>query len=211
MRFLLVLTIWAAPAALWAHPVAFKNGFGIMSYNKGDMNELSLNYSFNFNFAVATTYLQTADSRFLIPRLNYLVKRWNNPDSQGNIYLSAGSGGEKFNDQTYGAHLLNFVADWEDRKYYTYFEHTTIKRDNADNPRLPKKWYNRAKARLGFAPFLADYSDLNIWYVAQFERANTDRDKIETTQFLRFFIKNVLWEIGAGSDGNFAFNFMIHL
>lgn len=29
--------------------------------------------------------------------------------------------------------------------------------------------------------------------------------------FLRFFIKNVLWEVGAGFDGTTKFNFMVHL
>lgn len=194
----------------FAHPVSYKGATGIMSYNSPEMNELLVTYSFNFNYAAAVTYLRDSKSEFAIPRFNYLVKRWNNPDSQGNIYLSGGIGSEKFNDKTYGVRLAEFIADWEDRRYYTYFEHLNLTRDNDQNVMLPDQSYNHTKMRLGYAPFLGDYNDLNVWTIVQFEKHNEEK-QIEATPFLRFFIKNVLWEVGAGFDGSTKFNFMIHL
>ena len=205
-----VILVLGFASLSWAHPVSYKDGVGIMSYNNSKTNELLLTYSFTPHFAVASTYLKDSRSEFFIPRANFLINRWNNDDSQGNIYLSGGAGLEKFDTKTYGVKLAELVADWESRKYYTYLEHLYLNRDNDDNLLIPKKDYNHTKARLGFAPFLADYNDLNVWYIVQAEKHN-DEKQIELTQFLRFYRKNVLWEIGAGFDGSMAFNFMIHL
>lgn len=193
-----------------AHPVSYKDAVGIMSYNSPEANELLVTYSFNFNYAVALLYLRDAKSEFAIPRFNYLVKRWNNLDSQGNIYLSGGVGSEKFNDKTYDVRLVEFIADWEDRQYYTYIEHLNLTRNNELNAILPDRNYNHTKLRLGYAPFLADYNELNVWTILQFDKHNKEK-QIKATPYLRFFMKNVLWEFGAGFDGTTKFNFMVHI
>ena len=210
MKLVLFTFVSLIPLLNYAHPVSYKNAVGVMSFNSPEMNELLLTYSFNFNYAAAVTYLRDSKSEFAIPRFNYLIKRWNNHDSQANIYLSGGIGQEKYNDKTYGVRLAEIIADWEDRRYYTYLEHLNLARDNDENPLLPNTAYNHTKLRLGYAPFLADYNDLNIWTIIQLEKHN-DEKLIEATPFLRFFMKNVLWEIGAGFDGSTKFNFMIHI
>ena len=193
----------------YAHPVSYKDAIGVMSYNSSQMNELLLTYSLNYNLAFGTTYIREKNSEFYIPRLNFLGKRWNNEDSQGNVYLSVGSGVEKYNSTTSNVRLADLVADWESRKHYVYLEHLYMLRDNKENPIWLQRDDNHTKLRLGFAPFLADYNDLNIWLIAQFTKHN--EETIETTQFLRFYMKNVLWEIGADLNGGIAFNFMVHL
>lgn len=209
MRYFFMLIMILASINSLAHPVSYKDAIGIMSYNNSKMNEVLLTYSLTPKFAVATSYLRDSQSEFYIPRANFLLKRWNNDDSQGNIYLSAGAGYEKFNSNNYGVRLGEFIADWENRKYYTYFEHLYLNRDNDQNSLIPDKGYNHSKVRAGFAPFLADYNELNVWFILQAEKHNNE--PVQGTQFLRFFMKNVLWEIGAGFDGTMAFNFMIHI
>lgn len=203
----------------WAHPVSYKGAWSLMSFNDKDMNEVHLTYSFTPRLAGSLMFLNLEESEFVIPHANFLVKRWNNDDSQGNIYLSLGSGVETVAERGYSAHMGTFVADWESRKFYSSFEHLYIDRD------FSSEAFSHSKLRLGFAPFLAEYSDLNVWFITQFDRdwlsddgvggaggAGVGRDEsVRATQFMRFYIKNVLWEIGAGFDGNFAFNFMIHL
>jgi hypothetical protein len=207
--FLLILvqiltSSWAA-----AHPTSYKGAVGLMSYNTQKMNEVLLTYSVEHNFAIAVTYLKDSRSEFYIPRLNFLAKRWNNDSSQGNLYLSAGSGVEKFNSENYAVRLAEVVADWESREYYVYLDHTYLSRENETNSALVQKDYNHSKFRLGTAPFLADYDDLNVWLIIQAEK-HLDEKHIELTQFLRFYRKNTLWEIGAGFNGGWAFNYMIH-
>ena len=208
MRLVLLIFTLAALEAK-AHPVSYKGATGIMSYNNSQMNEMLLTYSLDYNFALGATYIREKKSEFYIPRVNFLAKRWNNDDSQGNVYLSAGSGIEKYNSSNSNVRLGEVIADWESRKYYVYLEHLHMLRDNSDNPLWLQRDDNHSKFRAGFAPFLADYSDLNVWYVAQFSKHNDE--SIETTQFIRLFIKNTLWEVGADFSGGFAFNFMIHI
>jgi hypothetical protein len=210
MRSMALITILLLGVSASAHPVSYKDAVGIMSYNTPTTNELLLTYSLTPRFALATTYLRDSNSEFYIPRANFLLARWNEHDSQANIYLSGGSGWEKFNNKTYSAHLGEIIADWESRKYYVYLEHQYLKRNNTDNSLLPTQDYNHTKARFGFAPFLAEYDELNIWAILQFDK-HLDSTQIEATPFLRFYIRNVLWEIGAGFNGSFNFNFMIHL
>lgn len=208
MRFIL-LTITLAALKAHAHPVSYKGATGIMSYNNTQMNEILMTYSLSHDFAFGATYIREKQSEFYVPRVNFLAKRWNNEDSQGNVYLSAGSGIEKYNSSHYNVRLGEIVADWESRKYYIYLEHLHMLRDNKDNPIWLQRDDNHTKLRLGFAPFLADYSDLNVWFIGQLTKHNDE--STEATQFLRFYMKNTLWEVGADFNGGFAFNFMIHI
>ena len=116
---------------------------------------------------------------------------------------------EKFEMKNYAADLFEFSADWESRKYYIDFDHLYISRSHNKNILIPDQHYNFTKVRAGLAPFLADYSDLNVWLILQAEKYSY-KSNIEMTQFLRFYIKNTLWEIGARFDGGGAFNYMIH-
>lgn len=209
MRNIITLLFMLLNFEVMAHPVSYKEAIGIMSYNSSKMNEILLTYSLNYNLALGTTYIRESNSEFYIPRINFLVNRWNNDDSQGNVYLSLGSGIEKYNSTHSNVRLTEVVADWESRRYYTYFEQLYMLRDNKDNPLWLQRDDNHTKIRLGFAPFLADYNDLNVWFIAQFDRHNDE--PTEAMQFIRFYIKNVLWEVGAGFNGNLAFNFMIHI
>lgn len=208
MRFTIILFTLAAIRA-YSHPVSFKDAFSIMSYNNSEMNEILLTYSLSSKFALGTTYINEKQSEFYMPRLNLLVKRWNNEDSQGNFYLSGGLGVEKYKSKNYDVRMVETIADWESRKYYIYLENLYMSRDNKDNPLWTQKNDNHTKLRLGFAPFLADYHDLNIWFITQFTKHNNENT--EATQLIRFYIKNVLWEIGSGFNGGFTFNFMIHI
>lgn len=134
MRLITYLLLLITSYKAFAHPVSYKDAVGIMSYNDSQMNEILLTYSLNYNFAFGHTYIKEKNSEFYIPRVNLLAKRWNNDDSQGNLYLSAGSGFEKYNNATSNVRLAEIVADWESRKYYTYLEHLYMLRDNKDNP-----------------------------------------------------------------------------
>ena len=209
MRYLFYILILVSSYKALSHPVSFKDATSIMSFNDGEMNEILLTYSLSHKLALGHTYIKEDNSELYVPRVNWLAHRWNNENSQGNLYLSAGAGIERYNNENANVRLAEFVADWESRKYYTYYEHLHLLRENKNNPIWPQRDDNHSKLRLGFAPFLADYSDLNIWFITQFSKHNEENTK--TTQFMRFYIKNVLWEIGADLNGGFAFNFMIHL
>jgi hypothetical protein len=99
--------------------VSFKDSFSIISATSKGMREHSLNYSFSHRLALSYAYLNFDESDFHIPRGNFLLKRWNELDSQANIYLSLGAGSEKVQGQSRSVSLGEFILDWESRKYYT--------------------------------------------------------------------------------------------
>ena len=68
-------------------------------------------------------------------------------------------------------------------------------------------WHSRFRA--GLAPFRSETHELGIWYIVQFDKHNSEN--WSTTQLLRFYFKNVLWEIGAGLNGSYQINLMTHL
>jgi hypothetical protein len=205
-----VLILLFSATLVQAHPVTYKDGVGLMAFNSPTSNELMLTYSMSPRWALAMTYLREQKSEFYLPRLNLLLKRWNQEDSQANIYLSLSPGVEKFNSQNYQTNFAEFIADWESRKYMVSLEHQYFARENETNLALANKDFNKSKLRFGFAPYLVEANDLSAWYVAEFNRTN-DNPQIEAVQFLRFYKKNILWEVGAGFDGSLAFNFMIHM
>ncbi|WP_295903218.1 hypothetical protein [uncultured Bdellovibrio sp.] len=189
-----------------AHPVSFQGAVSLMSYNKEKENELLLTYSFDRQWAVGLNYFKMENFEFTIPRINFLAKRWNNDDSQGNIYLSAGYGSDRSYDEIKGVALGSVEADWESRKYYTSIQYNKFFRQDSD--KADRTDYEHIKGRLGVAPYLAEFSELNTWLIVQFDKEN---DKaIETTQFIRMFYKNAMIELGATIGGGWAFNYMVH-
>ncbi len=84
-----------------------------MSYNKEDENEILLTYSFKSYLAAALYYFREGDVNYTVPRINWLAKRWNNEDSQANLYVSGGYGYERSFNETVGVGFGSVEADWE--------------------------------------------------------------------------------------------------
>ena len=63
--------------------------------------------------------------------------------------------------------------------------------------------------RVGHAPYLAEYDELNIWLMLQYMNHPRGLNRHMTTPIVRMFYKNVLWELGVSTDGTFIINFAI--
>lgn len=189
-----------------AHPVSYQGATSLMSYNKDAETEWMLNQSLRSYFAVGVQYTKTEYFELSLVRANLLAQRWNNENSQGNIYLSVGSGIEKSFGENKSASMGSIEADWESRKYYTSIQYNKFIRENSGNIVRPD--YETLKGRFGVAPYLADFNEINSWLILQFDKTN--QESIETTQFVRLFYKNTLIELGARIGGGWAFNYMMH-
>ncbi|WP_413587466.1 hypothetical protein [Bdellovibrio sp. HCB274] len=206
-KFILTLVaITTAHTAAFAHPVSYQGATSLMSYNKPEENELLLTYSFKPYLAAGLYYFREAKTNYTMPRVNFLAKRWNNEDSQANIYLGAGYGVEKSFDENKAVTYGSIDVDWESRKYYTAAAYSRFFRDNSGPQYRPD--FEMIKARVGFAPYLAEYNDINAWLILQADKKNDSGT--ELTQFVRLFYRNVLIELGAGFNGNWTFNYMVH-
>ena len=192
-----------------AHPVAFAGSYSIMTWNSKEMSDWMLTYSFTSKYSLTARYLRLqtneGERTFYMPQLSFLLKRWNELNSQANVYLTVGHGGEKINSSLKNTSAIAFETDWESRKYYVSFrEDALVSHKNSD-----KNIY-QSKLRAGFAPYLAEFDQLNAWFILQAEASNImDRD-FKLTPFIRFFYQNVLTEFGVSSKGDAQFNLMVH-
>jgi hypothetical protein len=119
------------PSAL-ANSVSFKGGYGVMTaYNK-DWFDVQLNYSITNRYAVGASsyYRDGKDStaEFGIGQFNYLVKRWNEVDSQVNVNTSVGFGG-RHDSEKYDAvaAYAALEADYETRRIYSQLSAETLR------------------------------------------------------------------------------------
>ena len=71
-----------------------------------------------------------------------------------------------------------------------------------------EKIYNRLDLTSGFAPYLADFDELNSWVLLRV-RTNISFHNPLTIIMIRFFYRNFLWEMGQDFNGNTHLNFMV--
>jgi len=205
----LLVAFLAKPSVSNAHPVAYAGSNSIMTWNNPEMSEWMFAHSFTSHYALAARYFrnETVDGKreFYIPQLNFLLKRWNELESQGNVYLSIGHGGEVVGTSFKDTSLLDFEADWESRKYYISFKQEALlaNRDSSQN-------IYTSRFRMGFAPYLAGFEELNSWFILQFEKSNKSKMEYTITPLIRLFYKNVLIETGVSQKGDAQLNFMVH-
>ena len=182
-----------------ANPVSFKDGWGIMPTYSSDWSDFEVNYSFDNKqaFGLSNFYRDGTDSTadFGIARYNRLLSRWNELDSQANIYASAGVGGrhDSEHDDSLAAYL-NLQADYETRRIYTVIEGETLQ--SADSVQ-----FNRVRARAGVAPYLAPFEQLQTWMILQIDYMPEMKDETEVTPLLRFFYNNYALEAGVSFNG----------
>ncbi|TDP52449.1 hypothetical protein C8D79_2213 [Bacteriovorax stolpii] len=192
-----------------AHPVAYAGSTSIMTWNSKEMSDWMLTHSYTSKFSLAARYLRmdTRDGErtFYMPQVNYLLKRWNELDSQANIYLSLGHGGEKVNSSFKNTTGAALEADWESRKYYVSFREDVLL-SHKDS----KRNIYQTKVRAGFAPYLAEFNEMNAWFILQADKSNKMTDEYKLTPFIRLFYHNILLEFGSTMKGDSQFNFMVH-
>lgn len=194
---------YAAPAAAclaWAvlapvaeaRPVSYAGGWTAMQMNNGDYSSLHIHYSPTaFDSVGLYTERNWADDiQFTGIQYNRLLKRWNGPSSQGNLYLKLaagqadpfGSAGPEL------AGIAGFAADWETRRWFTSFE--TRATDFPGNQSVSHS------GRIGVAPYIGDYGDLHTWLMLQVDNQPDAADPVTTTPLIRFFKGVQMVELG---------------
>lgn len=204
----LFLFVLMGTGSAFAHPVIYQDGLMWGQMMTPAMTDIQLNYSYRYNWAYGLNGMrfknQDEETReYAFAKLNHLVKRWNNPNSQGNFYLHSGLGVERTNIKDSAFSWLGGAeADWESRVWYMAAKWVHLGSENTDQ--------NLYMARIGHSPILADVNSLQIWFIGQFMYENYMSRTVKVTPMLRFFYHNVLWETGASLDGEWFFSFMVH-
>lgn len=195
------------PAVSQAHPVAYQGATGVMTWNQSFLSDYWLTYSFRPDaaFALRGMRMEMKDGKFetAIPQFDYLLKRWNGSDHQANIYLYGGWGGARFRNQNGTAGIGGFEADAESRRYYSAIKLESMRPTVGQN-------FNHVEARLGIAPYEAEYSEIASWFMIQAQYHPALVKEFSITPLARLFYKSVLVESGVSLDGDWMLNFMFH-
>lgn len=179
-----------------------------MAFNQADMLDWQLLYSFERNFSFGLDFyrdtMEGPDRYFLIPRLSWLVNRWNGDGYQANIYVFGGVGAARKNSITEPAIEGALEADYETRQIYFSGKATAVAAKNFDTLAV-------YQLRAGFAPYQGGFEELHSWLIGQAQYLPYAREnRWRVGPVLRLFYKSVLWEVGVTTQGNWNFNFMVH-
>ncbi len=194
--------------AAFSHPVAFKGAWSFMAFNQPDMLDWQVLYSFERNFSLGVDFVREEMSGreryFLIPRISWLVQRWNGKEYQANIYVYGGVGGTTRDSRTKLAGEGSLEADYETRKYYVSGKSTWMGASEQES-------LVSYQLRAGFAPYLADFDGIHSWLIAQVQYyPNASTENLRVGPVLRVFYRNVLWEMGVSARGTWNLNLMVH-
>ncbi len=181
-----------------------------MSFTTPSEQSIQSFYSFDPAWAAGLRYQRwhndDRNESFTGAQLNHLLRRWNGPEYQANIYLMAGAGHsspDEYNAPSGFGIMGGVQADYETRQFYS-----AAKFENFYDPGA----YNHLEQeyRLGFAPYKTSYEEAQPWLMIQAKYSSQFSEKVEITPLLRVIHKSFLTEIGVSLDGEPMFNIMYH-
>ena len=134
---------------------------------------------------------------------NWLLKRWNLPEAQANLYFGLGAGAAKQDGESFAPAGLGFFrADYETRRIYTAFESKLIGSEDVSR--------GVTSLSFGVAPYKAEFEELNTWLIVQLEHVSGMEDDLDVIPKIRLFKGPYFLELGCSLDGDPLVNFMIH-
>lgn len=197
--------------AIAARPVSYPGGTTIMQQNDVDRHSLHVHYSPTARYSIGYRgeYWRDAKWQFHGGQVNYLLRRWNRPASQANIYLKSAAGialsdEGAFDNEREAALIAGIAMDWEDRRFFTSYENRAYRAGDIDS-------FFMQKARIGIAPYIGDYGDLHTWLMVQIDHVPENDNPVSVTPLLRFFKGVQLAEFGVSDEGEVLFNWIIRL
>lgn len=210
MRLLLLMSALLAGLAMpaMAMPVSYPGGWTVMQMNDAFSNSLHIHYSPTAKYSVGYKgeYFREGEWQFHGVQLNNLLHRWNNHDSQANLYLKSAVGVAYsdqgvFDHKTEAAGFTGIAGDWENRRFFTSYENRVIYAGDIE------KEFSQ-KARVGIAPYIGDYGDVHTWLMLQVDHAPSARDNVTVTPLVRLFKGADLLEAGVNNNGKILFNYV---
>ena len=130
--------------------------------------------------------------------VDVLLKRWNNPGSQANLYLKSGAG-IAYGDGSDPAAYTGLEIDWEDRRFFTLYENRFLKAGDQDT-------FIKHKARIGVTPYIGEYGELHTWLMLQADYDAGNKDSFSLTPLVRAFKGTTLIEAGYNLEKGILLN-----
>ena len=203
----LLFSFLTVSTSTFAHPVIYKGGLVYQGHFTGESNLQKIGYTVTPKLALelnSSYYELYSKNRDYTIGINYLFKRWLRDKSQGNLYgsLHAGFYHNEINRNLKSVFHAGLMADWESRKLYTAGKVMIKKYETETNYKF--------EYRFGFAPYVSGMDQLQTWLIGKLSYYEQISRNIEVTPMLRFFYKNVLWEMGSSFNGGMFLTIMVH-
>ena len=196
----------AAPAC--AGPMGFKDSWMAMGDFGPNWREAIANYAFTPRDAIgpSTLYMRSDDktkSRELAEvTYTHLVKRWNMPEAQANVWFIGGVGSVRGNDFA-GTRTMatpGIQVDYETTRIYAS---AMVRLYRAEGIK-----HDYGSARLGFSFYEADYDEVQPWLIVETRRMKGLSEKTEITPMLRLIQNRYFVEFGVNNMSQVRANFM---
>lgn len=198
--------VWAIPA--FSGPMGFKDSWMAMGDISPNWQEVFANYALTPRDAIgASTLTMRSDDEALnrqVLEATYtrLLKRWNLPQAQANIWFLGGLGSVTGNDFS-GAKAIaspSIQVDYETTRIYASATARLYRAEGIN--------HDFASARLGFSFYEVDYDETQPWLIVEARRVNGLSDQTEVTPMLRLIHKRYFVEMGVNNSSQGRINFM---
>jgi hypothetical protein len=211
---LLFLMCLQANSHAVAGPMGFDESFMTMGDFNNNWREAFVNYAITPRDAIgiSATYMRADDkskSRTL-EELTYtrLIKRWNAPHSQANLWFVGGVGALQGEDKLVGENrdfdkvmiTPGVQFDYETTRIYFQATHRLYRASDIN--------HDYSSVRAGFSFYESDYESTQPWLIVEARNMNGLSDKIEVTPMLRLINKSFFVEAGVNNSREPRFNFM---
>jgi hypothetical protein len=200
------------------HAAAGPMGFDESTMAMGDFNnnwrEAFINYAITPRdaFGVSATYMRSDDKTKIrtLEEITYtrLLKRWNAPHAQANLWFQGGIGALQGEDEraSKDANFSKIVFtpgvqfDYETTRIYFQAAHRLYRASDIN--------HDYTSVRAGFSFYESDYDKTQPWLIVEARNMNGLSDKIEVTPMLRLINKSFFVEVGVNNSREPRFNFM---
>lgn len=190
----------STPAA--TRPVSYPGGVTLMQEFDPMMASVLLHYTPNRHVSLGGRYTRMREEGWSLagPQATWLVKRWNMPASQANLYVT-GMAGAAWRDgatATPGG-FLEAQADWENRRVMVMAMARVTDAEGFERSGMQM-------ARIGWAPYAGDYGDMHLWLFGQVMRDSQVMDEVQPAFVARLFYRTMLVEAGVTDRGGLILN-----
>jgi hypothetical protein len=189
-------------------PMGFKDSWMAMGDFSANWQEAFANYALTPRDALgASSLYMRSDNESKSRQLSdvtftRLVKRWNLPQAQANIWFLGGLGHLTGNDFV-GSKIMvspGLQADFETTRVYASATARLYRADGIN--------HDFASTRLGFSFYEVDYDETQPWLVMEARRMTGLSERMEVTPMLRLIHNRYFIELGVNNNARGRINFM---
>jgi len=213
MRRQLVKITWGVIGSLASlsalcGPMGFKESWMTMGDISPNWQEVLVNYALTARDAAGASALVmrsddgTKTRQFTEAIYTRLVRRWNMPEAQANIWFIGGIGNITGNDFSGSKTMASpgIQVDYETTRIYVSATSRLYRAQGLN--------HDFASARAGFSFYEVDYDQTQPWFILEVRRMRGLTDKTEVTPMLRLIHNRYFVELGVNNASQARMNFM---